>query len=77
MYMDNFCHNVFSIFFLANIPNNNYIEIIKEIFSTITVKIRQKKRGRLKPLYHSDNQMPIRANKTPLCAPFAPVQAQY
>nr|DAJ52939.1 MAG TPA: hypothetical protein [Caudoviricetes sp.] len=21
--------------------------------------------------------MPIRANKTPLCAPFAPVQAQY
>lgn len=26
MYMDNLCHNSFGTFFLANIPNNNYIE---------------------------------------------------
>ena len=26
MYMDYFCHSVFRIFFVANIPNNNYME---------------------------------------------------
>ncbi len=26
MYMDNLCHNSFGIFFLVNIPNNNYME---------------------------------------------------
>lgn len=26
VYMDYFCHSVFRIFFVANIPNNSYIE---------------------------------------------------